>query len=145
MRQLIKILLSLTVMCSLTSCSENDGDTGALFGVWSLRELKEDGLIDPEYAPDSTFFSFQNSIIQATRLLPHNDTELRTGTWSIRQGMLVLDFNHGDGSAPSSVHEYAPPEWIYITEPVTEMEIVLTHEKMILYHGRYTYTFVKVL
>lgn len=105
-----------------------------------------DGKLDPAVEPGNTFFSFQSSIVQVTGLLPHNDAELRTGTWHLGAGMLVLDFSHRDNTTEPSQHEYAPPTWIYITDPVTRLDFSIADDKsMRLSQGRYSYFLVKVL
>ena len=145
-RILLYIVFMVCVAVGLPSCSDNDGDIGLLFGLWSLQEVTVDEHTDPDIMPGTTFFAFQTDIVQVTRLLPHNDTELRTGTWSFDSGILTLDFGHRDNATKPSQHEYAPPAWIYITEPVTEMKFIKSgDDKICLSNGRYSYTLVKVI
>lgn len=56
-----RILLALFVGLAITSCTQNDGYIGPIFGKWQLTEMWEGGVMTPH---DSLYYNFQTSIIQ---------------------------------------------------------------------------------
>lgn len=53
--------LGLLLGVAITSCTQNDGYIGPIFGKWQLTEMWEDGTMTPH---DSIYYNFQTSIIQ---------------------------------------------------------------------------------
>lgn len=128
-----------------SGCTTNDGDIGPFFGEWSLEELMIEGHTDDSYVAGTTFFAFQTRIVQVTVIHPHNSTDQVTGTWFATSDSLTLDFSHSDDNSEASEGVYAPPSWIYITEPVTEFSISwIGKNTLLLANGKYTYILKKI-
>lgn len=53
--------LVLLLGVAITSCTQNDGYIGPIFGKWQLTEMWEDGIMTPH---DSIYYNFQTSVIQ---------------------------------------------------------------------------------
>ncbi len=60
-KTIYRILLGLVLGVAITSCTQNDGYIGPIFGKWQLTEMWENGTMTPH---DSIFYNFQTSIIQ---------------------------------------------------------------------------------
>ena len=151
--KLNKILLSAAVVTfavTLLSCDRNGGDIGPYFGIWALDGIDADGNPDPAFVPDHTFFSFHSNVIEVTLTDEYHQYISRFGTWSEpAPATLRLDFSHHDDLTDPGTGWYAPPEWIHITSPVTDLHIDrLTSSRMELTYTApaavYTYRLHKV-
>lgn len=130
----------LALLTGAGSCTQNDGMIGTWFGTWALDEIQIDGVTDADYAEGSTFFSFHSSVVRVCRMADEVTLEDRYGTWESKDGYLTLDFSYYDDNEAPGTSRYASPEWIYITEPVTRLQMeVKTSRRMTLHHGVYTY------
>lgn len=108
----IVLALLAGAMAFAAGCTRNNGDIGPLFGLWHLDAMAVDGVADPGYA-GNCFWSFQNNILcvsTETDPLAHA-TDRAWGTWSRRQGAIVLDFSHKAGTGPQQ-EMYIPPAWL---------------------------------
>lgn len=56
-----RMWLVLLLGVAITSCTQNDGYIGPIFGKWQLIEMWEDGTMTPH---DSIYYNFQTSVIQ---------------------------------------------------------------------------------
>lgn len=56
-----RMWLLLLLGVAITSCTQNDGYIGPIFGKWQLTEMWEDGTMTPH---DSIYYNFQTSVIQ---------------------------------------------------------------------------------
>ncbi len=140
MRLITRIAIILTLLISAGSCTQNDGMIGSWFGTWALDEILIDGVADADYTEGSTFFSFQSSVVRVCRMDSEVTLEDRYGTWESKDGYLTLDFSYHDDFEAPGTSRYASPEWIYLTEPVTRLQMeVKTSRRMTLRNGNYTY------
>lgn len=109
-----KALMIFAVLC-LGACQMNDGGIGDYFGSWLLHSMTVDGTEDPEFDPETTFWEFQNNIIEISQVSRLYEKTGRWGTWSEEDGKLLLDFTHHEnGIEPGSAH-YQAPEWLHFT------------------------------
>lgn len=65
MKKLIYILL-VFIAVTLTSCMQNNGNIGYLFGQWRLEEVKHDNITTE---CDTVFFSFQSNVFQIRKII----------------------------------------------------------------------------
>ncbi len=56
-----RILLGVLLAVAITSCTQNDGYIGPIFGKWQLTEMWKGQTMTPH---DSIYYNFQTSIIQ---------------------------------------------------------------------------------
>ncbi|MBQ5750970.1 MAG: lipocalin-like domain-containing protein, partial [Bacteroidaceae bacterium] len=65
MKKLIYIVLAF-IAVTLTSCMQNNGNIGYLFGQWRLEEVKHDNITTE---CDTVFFSFQSNVFQIRKII----------------------------------------------------------------------------
>lgn len=84
--------LIFVIFSALSSCTQNDGDIGDLFGIWSLNDMySEDVHLSGEQC-DGNFLKFQTNIVQYVKNLPYHDAQMFTGFWQLRSDSLFLRF-----------------------------------------------------
>lgn len=108
-----KILAILTVwLLALTSCTQNGGHIGTLFGSWSMTEMTVDGT--PRAFPDQdyTTVSFQGTVAEFEY---HKGLHMpfgRYATWVKVDDILRFDFTHHDDDNPAGTGKYEAPSWL---------------------------------
>lgn len=107
----------------LSSCTQNHGNIGRLFGSWHLYAMTEDGTTVDIESHGDTFWSFQSSLIMVTTEYDHYTVEKSYGTWMETDDALILDFGYSYDD-PNSVQAYDPPIWMGLPKA---SDIVLTY------------------
>lgn len=77
---------------TLCSCTQNDGDIGPLFGLWSLSGFSEDDMQAPEVICEGHSLRFQSDLVQYIENLPYHDSRMFMGMWQIHEDSLVMRF-----------------------------------------------------
>lgn len=130
------LLLILVLVGTVSSCKMNNGDIGALYGVWVLEQIKVDGKeysgwSEGEY--NNSFFQFQNNICFVTRTSERFDAENRAGTWQwiVEETEIQLDFSHTDQENPlPGGFRYGSPEWLLLNGSTSyNFEVIWHGEK----------------
>ena len=137
MKNIYALVLLISIFI-LNSCTQNNGYIGPIFGSWSLVSISEDGV--PIQLEDETVLSFQNEVVQVSRLVnPPYTIEVRYGNFSIDDDVLTLKFQAlptSDGS-----YMYTTPDWLHFPmdgNPIhfdvkklngSKMILILTSEK----------------
>ena len=67
-----RVLLGVLLVVAVTSCTQNDGYIGPIFGKWQLTEMWEGQTMTPH---DSIYYNFQTDIIML-QLVHRNGIEL---------------------------------------------------------------------
>lgn len=132
-RRYTLILLSL-MFVGLSSCTQNDGHIGSLFGVWRLTSVTADGVQvdlyddDDPAAPEAYEWCFQGNVIKINELLPHHDLRMSYGIWSREGDKLLLDFSYGN----NTIDDFTPPAALHLVEyGVTTLTMtVMTSDRM---------------
>lgn len=148
MKNIYFSLLIITLVFSC-GCTQNNGHLGSLFGSWTLTEIKKDGAII-EKNKNNTIFSFQNRIVQVTKLVdPPFTVEYRDGNFNQDEEILTMLFQAEDSYCN---HLYKTPDWLYFPEdgdPIIFMIKTITTNRMTLEldidGAVYVYNFKKTL
>lgn len=90
----------------------NNGDIGDLFGSWLLEDMTVDGVTPEDFDPEATFWSFQNNIIQISRVEFMYEQDYRWGTWTQDDNQLILNYTHHDGGEAPGTYPYNAPQWL---------------------------------
>lgn len=125
-----KLLLALFPIL-LLSCSHNNGGPHELYGTWQLESIEVDGKTVNTYQ-GNFFWKFQADIIliQEVDDISHSYKDhFGTYSYSENNNTLTLNFIHSDNDNPASTGQYAPPQAIFITEPVTVFDIIILKGK----------------
>lgn len=149
MRIMNKLLTPVLLLLLLlgSSCTQNNGYIGPVFGSWSLVEISEDGtslgLID------ETVFSFQNEVVQVARISSEFQRDTRYGNFSVSDDVMTMTFLI-EPSPDNQGYQFVMPSWLYF--PSGEMPLVfdiktLKGGKMVLSIDNggktYVYTFLR--
>lgn len=95
MRKFItNIIKSIIIVTSsaLFSCTQNEGDIGDLFGLWSLNDFYSNDVNISGERCDGYSLKFQSNIVQYVKKLPYHDSLMFTGFWQLRSDSLFLSF-----------------------------------------------------
>lgn len=147
MKNLAYIIILIVALTVATSCTQNNGYIGPLFGQWRLEKLTSDTI---EEKCDTVFFAFQSDVFQIRAVdytsyvsmpytglyrRPNNDIQLNIYShW----GRDIKTSNDTINTLKSLVP-------LHITElsPLFEVEY-LDNKKMVLEYNDYQYHFVKL-
>lgn len=124
-------LLGLIFILAMTGCTHYKGGDPDLWGLWKLDALTIDGQPDPNY-DGNVFWAFQSSIIMVQEVDDEMHESLdHYGTWSLDRetSTLTLTFNYANDQTPPGTGMYAPPAVIYITAPVTALNVIELKDK----------------
>ncbi len=109
------ILLSLFLGITVTSCTQNDGYIGPIFGKWQLTEMWKGETVTPH---DSIYYNFQTSVIMVQVVHRNGLENLTDGYYG--------NFVKEDDTLKFSLTE---PSWFPVTLPA-----ILNLEPMGLEH-----------
>lgn len=101
------------VAVAFCGCRMNNGDIGDFFGSWLLYSMTIDGQEAEGFDTESTYWEFQNNIIEISRVDSHYQKWGRWGTWVDDGDRLLLDYTHGDEDYAPGTDIYQAPEWLY--------------------------------
>lgn len=107
-----KIITSFVVLAFflLCGCTQNNGHIGPIFGSWALVGIAQDGV--PLRLEEETVFSFQNKIVQVTKLVdPPYTVLIRYGNFTISDDVLTMKFQLTP--TPADSYMYIIPDWLY--------------------------------
>ncbi|MFI3240504.1 MAG: lipocalin-like domain-containing protein, partial [Bacteroidales bacterium] len=92
----IATLLIISLMSIIiSSCTQNDGNIGELFGSWYIESIEIDGVESVSY-DGNIFFAFQNSVTTMTQVDEYNERTTRYGSWSMTDDILYLTYADTD-------------------------------------------------
>lgn len=101
------------VAVAFCGCRMNNGDIGDFFGSWLLYSMTIDGNEAENFDTESTYWEFQNNIIEISRVDSHYQKWGRWGTWVDDGDRLLLDYTHGDEDYAPGTDIYQASEWLY--------------------------------
>ena len=92
MKRLIYIALTI-ITVTLTSCMQNGGNIGHLYGQWRLEEVKHDNITT---ACDTVFFSFQSDVFQIRKIIYNSyDYSVFMGLYEHQDDVIKFNiYNH---------------------------------------------------
>lgn len=93
--ELIIILVTsafIAVSSALSSCTQNDGEIGHLFGLWTLNDFYTDDYHISGEQCDGYSIRFQSNVVQYVENLPYHDSRMFFGMWNLRSDSLFLNF-----------------------------------------------------
>lgn len=142
-------ILTITMCCmsSLTSCMQNNGYIGDLWGQWRLEEITTDKMVEE---CDTVFFSFQSNVFQVRKVIYSSyDYTAFTGLYERSDEMIKFDFlnfNSNDiVTAEDSAAMLQELQRLYIYEVSPTFDIKsLNRNNMILQHNNHEYYFKKL-
>lgn len=92
MKKLTYILLTMcAILLSTTSCTQNGGHIGALFGRWTLVRIEADNMEAPEQTGD-IFWAFQGEMFQMQLVTSPHAVQTTYGVYTHEDNILTLDF-----------------------------------------------------
>lgn len=112
MKKTFTLLITLALIL-ISGCTQNNGHIGPIFGSWSLVGITDGG--ESLDLDGETVFSFQNKVVQVTKLVDPPYTVLtRYGNFVISDDFLTMKFQLGPTSEGS--YAYTLPDWIYFPQ-----------------------------
>lgn len=150
MKHFIGITILTIAMCcmsSLTSCMQNNGYIGDLWGQWRLEEITTDKMVEE---CDTVFFSFQSNVFQVRKVIYSSyDYTAFTGLYERSDEMIKFDFlnfNSNDIVTPedsAAMLQELQRLYIYEVSPTFDIKS-LNRNNMILQHNNHEYYFKKL-
>lgn len=150
MKRALYIIILIITLCFTTSCVQNRGFIGDLFGQWRLEQIEYD---NNSLECDTIFFAFQTNIIQVRniRYFPHYEHMTFTGLYSRQDNLLKVDFYNHNGNIEDANSEEEKAAMLrdlkilYIDElsPIFTVE-KLNYNEMILEYNELRYIFTKL-
>lgn len=114
MKRLLKtsfFVLAIAMLASLmSSCTQNDGRIGDLFGTWRLDSVESLADSQTLTLPNPLTFSFQSSVVCMKELLPYHDRQEYWGSWVRDGGELTLNYDNHDDLTDTATPPYTLPE-----------------------------------
>lgn len=124
MKNLISILLFLTVILSTPGCTQNDGDIGPWFGTWRLEQILVNGTPDSGYNRD-ILWKFQADVISMVAVNDVTHTVISSwGTWTHTDNTLTLNFTYSDTDNPAGSYKYTPPTATHLPAAISRLQVV---------------------
>lgn len=109
----VKIYIAILLLGLVgTSCTQNNGHIGNLFGAWVMTEMTVDG--EPKVFPDEVYttVAFQNDVVRFDYHYAYGSYYERYGTWTLVDNTLTLVFNHHDDQYGPGGGSYGTPDWL---------------------------------
>ncbi len=150
MKQFIGIVMLAVVtgcICSLSSCMQNNGYIGDLWGQWRLENIMTDNKTEE---CDTVFFSFQSDVFQVRKVIYNSyDYTTFTGLYERSDEMIRFKFLNFNGNDVVSVEDTTVMlhelQSLYIHEASPTFHIKsLDRNNMILRHNNHEYYFKKL-
>ena len=118
---------TLLLLLVLNACTQNKGNIGYWFGHWHLESITINSQKDTDYS-GRVFWAFQSNVIEMIETHPGPDDvpldmERAWGTWSEKDGNLVLDFTHGDDAQPPGSPLYIPLPATHLPKGISVLKI----------------------
>lgn len=146
MKQLIYILL-IVIGATLTSCMQNGGNIGYLYGQWRLEEVTYDNTTS---VCDTVFFSFQSDVFQIRKIIYNSyDYSVFMGLYQHSDNHIKFNiYNHNSKEVISEEDKQAmlidlASLHIDTTSPLFQV-IKLDNRYMTLEYNDYKYHFKKL-
>lgn len=117
--RVLKFLLALTTLLTLTACMHNRGDIGIWFGTWKCTAIEVDGEPDTAYG-GNMFFKFQTDICEIVTVGDHHSYTQSWSHFEDRGDILFIDFSYTD-EWDSSL--FTPPSGSYLNNGSNELRI----------------------
>lgn len=90
MKRLLYIFTWVILTCSITSCMQNNGYIGPLFGQWRLEKIESNNIAEE---CDTVFFAFQSDIFSIRKVNYTNYVSMAlTGLYTRNDNMMQLNF-----------------------------------------------------
>lgn len=147
MKKIIYIIALITALCFTSSCMQNNGYIGELFGQWRLEQIVTDTIVEN---CDTVFFAFQSNLFQMRK------ANFNTYEYSLLRGYYkrtpeqlkfnILNHNTNNVKTEEQIENALyDTRSFYVDEisPVFDIE-KLTFREMILMYKGHKYYFVKV-
>ncbi|MBR5119135.1 MAG: lipocalin-like domain-containing protein [Muribaculaceae bacterium] len=130
MKRLVKhIILTVTLLLSLSSCTHNNGDIGYWFGLWHLDSIEVDGTLDTDYDGD-TYLMFQGKVfcIRIVDDVDHSYIE-SYARWQESDDHQSMTVSFVDDRFSPTISSHVP------LEPTTKFSVITLNDKeMVLRH-----------
>ena len=147
MKRIFYLIFLIASFGCITSCMQNNGYIGDLYGIWRLESITANGTTEE---CDSVFFAFQSDIIQIRKVTYDiHKVTLTTGLYTRQNNMLKVNLYHYEGHDVTNDVAIAQMlqnlACIYIDEvsPLFAVE-ELTGKEMILEYQERVYKFTKL-
>lgn len=102
MKRIAYLIILLTALCCTTSCMQNNGYIGDLFGQWRLEYVEYD---NTQHNCDTVFYSFQSNVIQVRKVFNKYEYTTFTGLYTHLNDMLKVDFYNYWGNEVTTEEE----------------------------------------
>lgn len=106
-------LLATVVM---TSCTQNDGRIGELFGTWALESVVDCDGVELPLPDNELFWSFQSSVVCFKVVYPYHIRVDYWGSWERNGSLLMFDFENSDDMTATGGDLYSVPTGYYFAE-----------------------------
>ena len=147
MKRIIYIVALLATLCATSSCLQNNGYIGELFGQWRLEKIVTGEKVEP---CDTVFFAFQSNLFQMRKAnFNFYEYTLLRGYYERTPEYIrfnILNHNTSNVKTEEEIERaLRDTRSFYVDEinPVFDIER-LTYREMILLYKGHTYYFVKV-
>lgn len=146
MKRIVYFIILLIALSSTTSCMQNNGYIGDLFGQWRLEYIEYD---NTQHPCDTVFYSFQSDIIQVRKVIEKYDYLTITGLYTHENDMLKVNFYNHWGNEVTTEEDLnnllKDLKTIYIDEqsPLFTVEKLDCHNMILQYNNR-RYVFTKL-
>lgn len=85
------LILPLLTMLFMSSCTQNGGHIGAIFGRWHLVSIEADNMEAPELT-DDIYWAFQSDVVQMQMTRDHHEVSQIFGVFTLDDEILTLRF-----------------------------------------------------
>ncbi len=147
MKKLLSSILVILSLCMASSCTQNNGYIGLLFGQWRLHEITSATTTE---VVDTIFLSFQAEVFQIRSIdYIKYEYNLLTGLFNHNEENLTLSFINVNGTdttdSAARIEMYRALNKLHIDHLNPTFHInTLTCKDMELQYNGYHYTFEKL-
>lgn len=112
-----KLIFLAILLPLLSSCTQNDGHIGHLFGFWQIESIEVDGDPEPGYG-QNLFVSFQNDIVMfQTMYTDVHEWAEYYGTFKEQDDGISLNFTYKMDGMESGTGVYSLPPQLHLKAP----------------------------
>lgn len=121
------VIFCLLIAALISSCTQNGGRIGPLFGSWYLESATCDG--EPFALPTdgNTYWIFQGKVLVVKFDKEMYESQEHIATWEYATGndhTLLLDFTHSDDNTAAGHDRYSAPAWMgFVQGEILAVEI----------------------
>ncbi len=127
------IISSLLLFFCLTSCVQNNGNIGDLFGLWNLKEIAQSDNINTTI-PNTHFIAFQSSVVSLRLVDPHTSVAREAhGSYQRERDSIHLQITDGEQNLYESFG---------FEGPNTSFRLTLSKKRMLLERDEEQWTFI---